>query len=105
MNEDKHLWEQFIRLGEMIGDGLHNEPDGKWISRDYRKLSKILVPEIKEAETAQRKMKNQHIDEQIKKLIEKIKSKCCNADLTQSRSGSLIVYCSKCKGRFKAKKE
>mgnify|MGYP006921350725 CR=1 FL=1 len=101
---DQHLWNQFIKLGEMIGDGLHEEPDGKWISREYKQLAKILVPEIKESLAETRKIKNQTIDEQVKKLLDKFKSKCCNVDLKQARSGSLIVYCSKCNHRYKAVK-
>jgi hypothetical protein len=31
----------------MIADGEHLEKGGKWISREYRKISKILYPEIK----------------------------------------------------------
>ena len=31
--DNEHLWRQFCRLGEMMGDGLHYEPDGKWIER------------------------------------------------------------------------
>ena len=33
---------QLIKLGDMIGDGLHLEPDGKWISREYRQVAKAL---------------------------------------------------------------
>lgn len=99
---NKHLWDQFIKLGEMIGDGAHEEPGGKWMSREYKKLSKILVPEIKEAETNFRQIKNKAIDEKIKLLLEKMKSTCCNSDFKQARSGSLIVYCFLCNKRYKA---
>ena len=27
MNGNEHLWRQFEKLGEMMGDGLHHEPD------------------------------------------------------------------------------
>jgi hypothetical protein len=30
--DNEHLWRQFCKLGEMMGDGLHYEPDGKWIA-------------------------------------------------------------------------
>ena len=103
-SNNQNLWDQFVKLGDMMGDGLHHEPDGKWIGREYKRLSKILVPEIKEAETENRKIKNKAVDGQIKKLLEAIKSKCCTADLKHSRSGSLIVYCSICNKRFKAVK-
>lgn len=44
----QHLWDQFVRLGDMIGSGLHNEPDGKWITKEYNKLAKILCPNTKD---------------------------------------------------------
>jgi ribosomal protein L37AE/L43A len=95
-------WNQFIQLGEMIGDGLHHEPDGKWITRDYKRLAKILIPEIKEAEKERRKARANNRSEQISKLI--IDKKCtnCGGDLVQKRKGTLIVYCDKCNSRFKA---
>lgn len=34
--EDR-LYGQLVKLGDMMGDGLHHEPGGKWISRDYKK--------------------------------------------------------------------
>lgn len=45
MSNDKFLWNQFCRLREMIGDGLHHEEP--WISKEYKKLQKILIPETK----------------------------------------------------------
>lgn len=39
MNGNEHLWRQFEKLGEMMGDGLHHEADGKWISVEYKKLA------------------------------------------------------------------
>ena len=64
-------WNQFCRLGEMMGDGLHHEPDRKWISKEYRRLSRILIPEIKEAEQKARKAKGENIQRQMEALMEK----------------------------------
>lgn len=36
------LHRQLVKLGDMMGDGLHKEPDGKWISREYAKIAKQL---------------------------------------------------------------
>ena len=36
------LHQQLIRLGDMIGDGLHLEPDGKWIEKEYRSVAIAL---------------------------------------------------------------
>jgi len=102
--ENEFEWNQFIRLGEMIGDGLHNEPDGKWISKEYRRLMVLLNPDIKQSLADQRKAKNERIDNQILKLIatSKCTQKDCGGQLYQSRSGSKIMFCSKCKTRYKA---
>ena len=40
--DDEYLHRQLIHLGDMMGDGLHLEPDGKWISREYKKILKTL---------------------------------------------------------------
>ena len=94
-------WRQFVKLGDMMGDGLHHEPDGKWISREYKKLAMLLVPEIKEAEQKRRKRKNESVDASMEKLIQ-VKKCTCGGQLKQSRSGSKIVNCIICKKRFKA---
>ena len=73
--ENKHLWDQFIRLGERIGDG-DLGTDEKWISREYKKLSKILVPEIKEAEEMQEKKRiEQEKEWEIPAFLRKVKFK------------------------------
>lgn len=94
-----HLYDQLDKLGDMMGDGLHHEADGKWIEREYRKISKILFPETFN-DIRQRKAKN--IDEQMSKLLEAKTSPCCNVTLRQSRKGSKIAYCTKCNKRYKA---
>ncbi len=98
---NSHLWNQFIKLGEMMGDGLHHESDGKWISREYKKLSKILVPEIKEVDQKKRKLKAENINKQIANLI-LIKKCSCGGSLKQGRAGSKICYCTICNNRYKA---
>lgn len=101
----KDQWDRFARLGDMIGDGLHHEPDGKWITREYKRLYKILCPqteEEKEAEKEFRKAINKNIDTQISLLL-KEKRCACGGELKQARSGSKICYCSICNTRYKAK--
>lgn len=39
---NEFLWNQFCRLGEMIGDGLADEPDGAWIRKEYRQIAIAL---------------------------------------------------------------
>lgn len=98
-------WNRFIRLGEMIGDGLHNEPGGKWISRDYKALAKFLIPEDEESKRIKldrRRRKNAAIDEQMQTLLTKHKCQC-SGSLKQSRSGSKVAYCEVCNSRYVAR--
>lgn len=37
-----HFHRQLIKLGDMMGDGLHHEPDGKWIEKEYKQILKAL---------------------------------------------------------------
>lgn len=100
--DNDYLWRQFIKLGDMMGNGLHHEPDGKWIIKEYNKLAKILIPEIKEQNKEKRKLKSEHINKQMQILL--LTKKChCGGQLEQSRSGSKVCYCKDCKSRYIAK--
>lgn len=102
--DNQFMWDQFARLGEMMGDGLHHEPDGKWISKEYKRLSKILVPEIKVAARGHRQMANKIRDEKIKTFL--LDRKCrCGGILAQVRSGSLKVKCQYCKNCYVVKRK
>lgn len=101
MMDDDFNQRQFERLGEMIGDGLHHESDSKWILKEYNKLMKILIPEVKERIKEARKDRNKIIDQQILKLLVDFKCSCGGA-LKQKRSGSRVCYCNKCNLRYKA---
>jgi len=101
--DDKALWDRFVKLGDMMGDGLHHEPDGKWIAKEYRKLSKILIPEIREHNKEKRKLKAEIVNDNMQKLIRE--KKCiCGGSLRQSRSGSKVCYCNLCNSRYVAVK-
>jgi len=97
----QHLWDTFARLGERIGDGDMDANEAKWVNREYKRLSRILVPEIDEAYKKKRQAKAIHINEQMAKLLA-IKKCDCGGDLEQSRSGSKICYCKVCNKRHKA---
>lgn len=92
------LSRQFIRLGDMMGDGLHHEPDGKWISTEYRKISKLLYPEEFKRK---RKQKADQINNRINELLKENKCRKCNSELKQSRSGSRILNCTQCNSKYK----
>lgn len=85
-----------------MGDGLHYESDGKWIVREYNRLAKILVPELKEIDQKKRKEKAVWTDEQIKRLVA-IKKCKCGGELKQKRSGTKVVYCQVCNARYIAR--
>ncbi len=96
-------WQQFARLGDMIGDGLHHED--KWILKEYKRLQKILIgdcPEVKKFKKSRAQEKNQTINLLVKKRLEQ--DKCpCGSHMQQSRSGSLVVKCTSCPKKFKYK--
>ena len=99
--ENEFEWEQFSRLGEMIGAGLHYEEP--WISKEYKRLQKILIPETEEEKAYKRnvrKQRNESIDKQISKRLHT--DRCsCGATLKQVRSGSKVVKCENCNLRYK----
>lgn len=99
--ENKHLWDRFCQLGEMIGDGLHNEPGGKWISKEYNRLRRILIPK-NEADLAMSRLKNITTNKIMELLLNNKKCEC-GGTLKQSRSGSKVAYCQTCNARYKAK--
>lgn len=99
MADNEFLWNQFCKLGEMMGDGLHHEDDGAWIPKEYKRLMKILCPEIS---NEARKTKADKIDSQMVNLLSQRKCEC-GGDLKQSRKGSKICYCIVCNKRYKAK--
>lgn len=102
MRDNTFEWDQFCKLGEMMGDGLHYEPDGKWIAKEYKRLAKILIPELKEEVQLRNGLKNESINYQMATLIERIKCKC-GGNLKQKRSGAKVAYCEKCNSRYVAK--
>lgn len=85
-----HLHNQLIRLGDMMGDGLHHEPDGKWIAAEYRRTLKALgmMPKrSNNSEVINERMRQRVLDETCAK---------CNGKLQQTRSGSKRAACQSC---------
>lgn len=94
----KRLGDQLIRLGDMMGDGLHHEPDGAWISREYKQVMKALYPGIFKR---QRLIKNAAIDKNMAELA--AAKKCtCGGTLKQKRSGARRLKCVACPKEYKA---
>jgi len=92
------LSNQLIKLGDMMGDGLHHEADGKWISAEYRRISKLLYPEEFKRK---REQKTKQINEKILELIKDKKCRKCGSKLKQSRSGSTVINCTSCPAKYK----
>ena len=92
------LMNQLVRLGDMMGDGLHHEPDGKWIEREYGQVMRALYPGIYRRK---RQAKNALIDKNMAALV--AKKRCtCGAGLKQKRSGSRRLACTACPKEYKA---
>lgn len=100
--QDKdYLHRQLIKLGDMMGDGLHHEADGKWIQREYRAIAKQLFPEHY---AGQSKRKNDAVNAAMIKFL--AEHKCgCGGELKQVRSGSVVNQCQVCKKKYKAVKQ
>ncbi|HCG7330438.1 TPA: hypothetical protein ACPVYZ_004243 [Vibrio parahaemolyticus] len=103
MPDKDYLHRQLIKLGDMMGDGLHLEPDGKWISQEYKKVAKALGYDV----TPTRRSNVDGINKAMAKALETARCKC-GGELKQTRSGSYRAKCTvpNCTNRyqFKAKR-
>lgn len=93
---DKDLLEdRLVRLGDMMSDGLHLEPGGEWVEKEYKQTLKalgLLAP-------AKRKNNSDKINEFMANRLKEVKC-TCGSELVQSRSGSFIGKCKKCGKKF-----
>lgn len=94
---DDFLSRQLIKLGDMMGDGLHYEEP--WIAKEYAKISKALHPEIY-ADIRKRKAEN--INKQIRELLLGKKCRKCDGPLVQARKGCKTIKCLQCNARYVA---
>lgn len=99
MNDNKaYLYERLIKLGDLMGDGCHLEPDGKWIENEYRQTMRLLG--IKSPV----KKKRQYAPSQIDKFM---KQRCvdiaceCGGELRQTRKGAFTAKCTNCGRKYK----
>ncbi|WP_228842851.1 hypothetical protein [Vibrio parahaemolyticus] len=93
-----HLHRQLIKLGDMMGDGLHHEPDGKWISAEYRRVMKAL------GISAPRRNNSAAINEAMSKALESAACNKCNGQMKQTRSGSMRAECQQCGAKYQFKR-
>ena len=89
-----HLHRQLIKLGDMMGDGLHHEPDGKWISKEYKKILKALGIGPK------RKNNSEQINKRMLERVKVVRCQQCQGGLVQTRSGSRRAQCIGCGARY-----
>lgn len=93
-----HLHRQLIKLGDMMGDGLHLEPGGKWISAEYRRVMRAL------GISAPRRNNSPAINEAMSKALESALCNKCNGQLKQTRSGSMRAKCVQCEATYQFKR-
>lgn len=87
-DDNEFLWSQFIRLGEMLGDG---DCDA-WVGREYKRIARALGL----IKRKPRKNHSKQIDEFMKKRITQVKCPKCDGDFEQSRKGSFVGQCVNC---------
>lgn len=102
--EDR-LYRQLIQLGDMMGDGQHLEPGGKWISRDYKKVAKALgllelTPEQKTAKKAINADRRAAIDERMVQRVREFSCRKCGGEVKQTRKGSKRAQCTQCEAKW-----
>ena len=91
------LHSQLIKLGDMMGDGLHLEPDGRWIAKEYLQIAKKL------GYAPLRSSSVQAINESMALALEKTRCPSCSGVLQQTRSGSRRAKCLVCEKRYQFK--
>lgn len=84
---------RLVKLGDMMGDGLHLEPGGGWITKEYRRAMKQagMMPTKPRDTTG--------IDEYMAKRV--TEEKCnCGGTLEQTRKGSFRAKCIVCGAKW-----
>ncbi len=88
------LHKQLVKLGDMMGDGLHHEADGKWIAKEYKKTLKALglVKPVKRNITG--------INERMAQRVKEVVCQKCSFTREQTRSGSKRATCLACGAKY-----
>lgn len=85
----QRLLAQLVKLGDMMGDDLHHEPGGRWISKEYNMICRRLGYITNKP----RKSNVDGINELMVKRVEVVKCQHCGGELTQTRSGAKRAQC------------
>lgn len=91
------LSDQLIRLGDMIGDGLHHEPDGGWITKEYRRVARALGHKMP---SKPRRNNSAQINERMAERVKECRCGKCSGKLKQKRAGSVKAACVDCKAVY-----
>ncbi|PSW53038.1 hypothetical protein C0W50_19715 [Photobacterium leiognathi subsp. mandapamensis] len=97
MSDNSFLRRQLVKLGDMMGDGAHLEPDGKWISVEYRRTLKAL------GIAPPRRNNSAAINEAMKSALAQSSCNKCDGSLKQTRSGSYRAQCQSCGAKYQFK--
>ena len=94
--DDTFLHNQLVKLGDMMGDGLHHEEP--WIAKEYKKVAKALYPDMYKRDPVIKENRSQKVLEWLKD------NKCeCGGQLIQKRIGSMKCYCGICGNSYTLK--
>ncbi len=93
--EDRN-YRQLVKLGDMMGDGLHHEPGGKWIEKEYTRVAKALGL----IEPKKRANNSAEINERMAERVKEVSCPGCQQPLKQTRSGSMKAKCTGCGSKY-----
>ena len=91
---EQRLLSDLVKLGDMIGDGLADEPGGAWIRKEYRRITKAL------GYTQPRRSNVDGINKAVAEQLSATKCPTCGGELRQNRSGSKRVTCTSCGAKW-----
>lgn len=98
MSDKDHLHRQLVQLGDMIGDGLADEPGGAWIRREYRAVCRrlgIAMPRRR------RRTDPAEVNAHMARRIAAVKCPACAGVFKQTRSGSCRAICQGCGAKYR----
>lgn len=93
----KKLQHDLVRLGDMMGDGLHHEPGGQWITAAYKRVAKALGHGLP------RRNRAPQINAAMATFLETTPCPECGGKLKQSRAGSKRCVCEGCGKKYQCK--
>lgn len=93
----RRLHADLVRLGDMMGDGMHHEPGGRWIAKEYARVAKAL------GYTMPRSSRVAEINKAMAMALQNTRCPACTGTLRQTRSGSRRVQCIDCQRRYQFK--